>query len=255
MKKPWIKIVATWVLMPLVLVLILAFNAKKHSELACNAIKVQVDPREGLSFITKRDVETKILSRNENLIGKPISEIDFYALEQLLLEIPHVKHVKVYTSIRGDIHVKLKQKKPLARIIYPDGNGFYLNAEGEIMPLSKNFTARVLTVNGNISRKYLKDKSLEAAPLLASIYKLAKQIDEDEFLKAQLQQLYVNENQEFEFVPRVGNHIIEFGDDSESETKFENLKIFYLQGLSYKGWNRYQKVSLKFKDQVVCTKK
>ncbi len=255
MTKQKIKILLPWIILPIILIGCLAFNSVKRGELVCESLNIEVEPVQGVYFLTKKDIETKIFSQHESLVGSPIESIDLAAIERSVQELAHVKKVKVYAGIAGDLFVKISQRNPVVRFLYPDGTGFYIDDKGEMLPLSKNYTARVLVVNGNLKRSWLKLKSLESAPLLTSIYNLALEIRKDAFLNAQLQQLYVNENQEFEFVPRVGNHIIEFGDDSQKERKLENLKIFYLEGLAYKGWNRYSKVSLKFKDQVVCTKK
>mgnify|MGYP000956836569 FL=1 len=37
--------------------------------------------------------------------------------------------------------------------------------------------------------------------------------------------------------------------------KFRNLRAFYLQGLNNVGWNKYEKISLRFDNQVICTKR
>jgi cell division protein FtsQ len=60
---------------------------------------------------------------------------------------------------------------------------------------------------------------------------------------------------EIELVPRVGQHIIYLGQIDGYEEKLERLLIFYEKGLSQTGWNQYTGISLKYKDQVVCTKK
>lgn len=247
--------ITKFLLWPTLLVVLLAFNASKQNQLVCSGLHVEVNNSQGVYFLTTKDVETKLLGRYPMLLGTPIKEIDIQAIEELLLEMPHVNRAKVYLGIDGGLTAKLSQKTPVARIAFQDGGGIYLDGSGNIMPLSKNFTARVLSVNGVVSRKWLKLKNVTEDSLLLNIYHLAGHIQQNEFLKAQLQQLYVNENQEFEFVPRVGNHIIEFGEVKNMEEKFENLQIFYQEGLAYKGWNRYDRISLKFKNQLVCTKK
>ena len=65
----------------------------------------------------------------------------------------------------------------------------------------------------------------------------------------------MNEDEEMELVPRVGNHTILFGDEKEMDEKFSKLFLFYKEGLSKQGWNKYNVINLKYKDQVVCTKK
>jgi len=70
-----------------------------------------------------------------------------------------------------------------------------------------------------------------------------------------IEQLYINKKSEFELIPKIGNHTILFGDIKEMKDKFEKLIAFYKQGISKSGWNKYKTINLKFKNQVVCTKK
>jgi cell division protein FtsQ len=65
----------------------------------------------------------------------------------------------------------------------------------------------------------------------------------------------VNGKGEFELIPRVGAHIIEFGKAEDIEEKFEKLWILYNEGFYNTGWNQYDKISLKYKNQAVCTKR
>jgi len=53
----------------------------------------------------------------------------------------------------------------------------------------------------------------------------------------------------------VGAHIIEFGDINAHEEKFDKLYALYSQGLKREGWNKYIRINLKYKEQVVCTKR
>jgi cell division protein FtsQ len=87
------------------------------------------------------------------------------------------------------------------------------------------------------------------------IHRLARYIASDSFWKAQIQQVYVDENLEYVLIPRVGNHEIQFGKMDDLEIKFKKLKAFYEQALSKSDWNQYQSVNLKYKNQIVCKKK
>jgi cell division protein FtsQ len=80
-------------------------------------------------------------------------------------------------------------------------------------------------------------------------------IRSDKFWEAQIVQIYVNGKGEFELIPRVGAHIIEFGKAEDIEEKFEKLWILYNEGFYNTGWNQYDKISLKYKNQAVCTKR
>ena len=80
-------------------------------------------------------------------------------------------------------------------------------------------------------------------------------IREDKFWISQLVQIYFNQNQEFEFIPRVGAHQILFGNTDNLELKFRNLNTLYENGLAYEGWNKYEIINLKYNNQVICSKR
>ena len=90
--------------------------------------------------------------------------------------------------------------------------------------------------------------------MIEQVYELAKFIVADTFWNAQAEQIYVNENQELELIPRIGNHRIVIGDAENLAEKFNRLMIFYTQGLNKTGWNNYSVINLKYRNQVVCTK-
>ena len=54
--------------------------------------------------------------------------------------------------------------------------------------------------------------------------------------------------------PQVGNHEIIFGSD-RLEEKLDVLRTFYGKGMNEEAWNKYKSINLKYKDQIVCTKK
>ena len=47
---------------------------------------------------------------------------------------------------------------------------------------------------------------------------------------------------------------IYFGNTDNMDNKFKKLELFYKNILPTKGWNYYESVNLKFKNQIVCNK-
>ena len=153
------------------------------------------------------------------------------------------------------------------RVINSNGDGYYIDDTGKLMPLSDKYTARVIVANGNISEPYAthymysmadiaRDSLKKANSMLDELYAMATYINADEFWKSQIQQIYVNSDKDMELVPLVGNQKIIFGDTTAMDEKFKKLMIFYTQGLNTTGWwDKYSIINLKFKNQIVCTKK
>jgi cell division protein FtsQ len=136
-----------------------------------------------------------------------------------------------------------------------------------LMPWSEKYTAPVILANGNFADSYgamynqqldnvTCDSSVHTPTKLDDTRQIAKRIDADTFLRAQMVQIYFSDDKGIELIPRVGNHVIVLGDVSDLDEKFSKLKIFYRDGLERTGnWNDYTYIDLQFKNQIVCTKK
>jgi cell division protein FtsQ len=112
------------------------------------------------------------------------------------------------------------------------------------MPVD-NVNIDLCIATGNITKDYAKKKLIE----------LAKFIYKNKFWDKQIEQIHVTENREIELYPRVGEHVIVLGPPENFQKKLENLMIFYKNGLSKTGWNKYSIINLSYDGQVVCTKK
>jgi cell division protein FtsQ len=56
-------------------------------------------------------------------------------------------------------------------------------------------------------------------------------------------------------VPRVGDHIVYLGAPTDISQKLDRLRKFYKYGLSQAGWNRYERISVEFGNQIICKKR
>jgi cell division protein FtsQ len=138
-----------------------------------------------------------------------------------------------------------------------------LDEEGFQMPVSEKYSPRVLVFTGNIydPSTELSARELDLSPELDKMYmadeifKLAKFIKDDEFWSAQIQQVNVNSKSEFELIPTVGDHRVMFGNLENMEGKFNKLFVFYKEGLNNTDWEKYDTINVKFKHQIICTKK
>jgi cell division protein FtsQ len=84
---------------------------------------------------------------------------------------------------------------------------------------------------------------------------MIKYIDDDDFWSAQIDQIYVDSNNDIDLIPRVGNQLIHIGTTENIEGKLKNLAAFYDKVLPEVGWNKYSVINLEYKDQIVCKKR
>jgi cell division protein FtsQ len=90
---------------------------------------------------------------------------------------------------------------------------------------------------------------------MAEIKEMALFMKQDSFWMAQVDQCDINDQRRFELVPKMGDHLILFGNGKEIPEKFRKLNIFYQQVLAKTGFNTYQDINVEFEGQVVATKR
>jgi cell division protein FtsQ len=108
-------------------------------------------------------------------------------------------------------------------------------------------------VSGYITESLQMGDSLKSE-IGKQLFPMLQYIHEDAFFRAQISELVVSQNGDITLLPEVGNISVEFGTSEEYQTKLENLMLFYRQVLNRTGWDRYKKVSVKFRGQVVATR-
>jgi cell division protein FtsQ len=202
---------------------------------------------------------------NHKMIGKPYARICLEDLENRLKNNSYVADVNVHSRIPGNLYIDIVQRTPLARIVNQEYEHFYISTDGHLMPLHPGVILPTILATGMFPDSLdhgVSLRKIQAIPAeelgqvsaLETVYNLALFIQDHEFLRAQTEQIYINEKKEAEMIPKVGNHLILFGDLRNMEGKFSKLIAFYREGVRYSGWDIYQTVNLKYKNQIVCTK-
>ncbi|MFW5822292.1 MAG: cell division protein FtsQ/DivIB, partial [Tangfeifania sp.] len=139
---------------------------------------------------------------------------------------------------------RVKHREPAVRIMSAEGR-YYLDKNGEIIPVSANYTANVLLATGYFSEKFAKDELLPFVLFL----------ENNPFWKAQIEQVHVEQDGDIILTPFVGDHLIELGPLVNYPAKLRNMKAFYRQVMARNKWSEYKMVSLKYHNQVIAKKR
>jgi cell division protein FtsQ len=121
------------------------------------------------------------------------------------------------------------------------------------MPLSQLQSAHVPVASGYITESLEMGDTIQTH-VMKGLLKIATYVDKDAFWNAQIEQIFVNEEAEFVLSPKLGNHIVYFGDTQNMAKKFDNLHVFYREALSRIGWSKYRKIDVRFENQIVAKK-
>jgi len=230
-----------WGMLLSLMVVVLSFtNQKQNKQMVfLNQINIEVSEDE---FMTEQIALKYIEQHNFSFDSVALSNFYLNELEVAFLQHPAVKNAQVYSNQEGVININLQQRKAVVRI-KTDNTDYYLDEQGMKMPLSSEYTPRVLVVTGEVNESNH-----------SSIFSFVERINKDKFWKSQITQLHFNNN-EVIIIPRVGSQKIHFGTLTDVNKKLGNLYQFYKQAMPVKGWQTYSEISLAYNNQIVCTKK
>ncbi len=238
MKINWnyIKMIVLLILV----VFLYAFSSARNSKRLVSQPNIQFIGNKNL-FITQEAVSKLLIQNQQGITNVPKETLDLNGLESTLNKNPIIEFAEVYVNVEGKLTAKVKQKTPIARVL--GNNSYYIDSNGGVMPLSKNYTERVPFVTG-----FVKKSNLDI------VYKVADYVLKDEFLKQNVIEIHQNKNNSIDLKLRQTKFVVHLGQIKQLEKKISNLKAFYIKATKDKVLDKYSKVNLQFGNQVVCTK-
>lgn len=230
--------------------IVLAMDIRK--ERPVGEIKTRILPLPDSSFLIEEEDILVELDRGLGypVIGQSFKTIDLSRIESLLEKNPFVKDAEVFIDSRNELGIKIVQRKPIVRVISNRGEQYYLDEDGNKLPLSKHFAVNIVTATGEyppFSPEFLAEDNA-----LHDLFNLCTELEEDPFLKSMIVQVHVNVKKEFTLVPLIGDQKIIFGEFDDSMKKWKKLKVFYKEAMPFVGWRKYRNLDLRFRNQIVC---
>lgn len=241
---------AGYILLAAFMVVTLAFSSRESRHVACRNIEIEFNENELIK--TSREEIVRLISAADNqLTGKELREINTELIEKEIEKHQAVLNAEVFkvvardsSSYKGILGVRVKHREPVLRVMSSSGT-YYLDRTGTQVPVSSGYTANVLVASGYFSEDYAKEQLLPFVLFL----------EENPFWKAQIEQIHVEQNGNILVTPLVGDHLIELGSLDDYQEKLRNMKAFYEQVLVQNNWEKYEKISVKYKNQVIAKKK
>ncbi len=263
MKK--ILIILVWIILIAGLSTLLGFAYQEHQSEVCTKSDIFIKYNSDDYFITNGDIESFFAQKGYKIKGAPLYDISAGELEGSLLTIPYIKKADVFVSILGDVQINILQRKPIVKVYSKYGQSFYIDEEGKMMPTNVKYSARLIVANGFIKDFYNPFMKLDVSDSTGAdtstmktsiykIYRMAQFITKDNFWKAMVEEIFINNKGDIELFTKIGNQTVIFGGIDNMEEKFTNLLVFYKQCLNKIGWEKYKSINLKYKNQVVCSK-
>lgn len=201
-------------------------------------------------FVTEDELKATLLRDGEPGLNRTeVAKLNVGQMEKVLMANPWIDGAEVYIDNNARLHAAVTQRVPAVRIFEKNGNSYYLDKKYEQLPLSFKYNHYSMVVT-NVPE--LKGDSASDV-LKTRLMKVVNFIKQDTFWNAQVSQVIVRDDLNFEIVPILGDQQVIIGDTTELETKFNNLFTFYTKVLNNIGWDRYDVLNVSYKGQLVAS--
>lgn len=256
--KKWLLIVADAALAVYLVLAMVAFNHPDKSARVCTKVVINIDDDNAIGFLTTDEIKSILQRKGLYPERKKLSEVKPGRIEQTLKRSPFVKTAECYITQDGEVNINITQLLPVVRVKSNNGDDYYIDEEGRIMPHS-TYTSDLVIATGYVSKGFARH----------FITYVATAIMADDMWRNLIEQINVTPDHGIEVVPRVGDHVVFLGylpayknkqmqrDSVEAfvSHKLTRLEKFYKYGLSQAGWNKYSHIDLEFDNQIICKRR
>lgn len=223
---------------------ITAFNCPDDQDAVCREVKINITDGTGNGFLNVNEVKMQLQHAKIYPLGDRMSDVCTRQIEETLLKSPLVDRVECYKTHSGHVFINLTQRTAVMRIMANNGESYYIDNLGAIIP-SKNNSTDLVVATGDIKQKYAQTALKQFGLLLL----------DDPFWQSQIEQINVLSDGSVEMIPRVGDHIVYLGQPTHLKEKLTRLEKFYRYGLSKAGWNKYSYINIEFNNQIICKRR
>ncbi len=191
-------------------VAVTAFNRKPTSQV-CQDVELVIKDTVYAGFITKKEVATLLEKKGISPIGKDLERVRTKTLERELAKHPLIDQVECYKTPSGKLCIEVTQRTPILRVMSANGENYYLDNKGTVMPPDAKCVAHLAVVTGNVEKSFA----------MRDLYKFGVFLQKNSFWNAQIEQIHVLPGKNIELVPRVGDHLIYLGKIAGFEKKLK----------------------------------
>ena len=244
-----------WIVLGSGMVILLVAAISKKNRATCKGIEIEIKGVADNFFLSKQDVIQLMTAPGIKPVfkGKAIASFNLQKLERSLETNLWVRDAELFFDNNEVLQVMIDEREPIARVFTVAGNSYYIDSSLERLPLSDKMSAR-LPVFTNFPSEKTKWRGADSL-LMSQVKNMSLFIQNDSFWSAQVAQVDISPQRNFEIVPTIGSYIIEMGDGENLDAKFNRLMLFYKQVLVKTGLNKYTRVLVQYNNQIVGVKK
>lgn len=211
----------------------------------CQGVFVQILDTARQNFVTAAELRNELGRLPDMARRTPVAQINTDSLAQVLRVIDKIESVEVNRLTDGSIHILVEPMRPVARIFEPDFS-YYINKDGKRISADARYHVDVPVIQG-----FFNDTSFTALSLLP----LVRFINENKRWSQLVTMIKVDSPRDVLLIPAIRGLVFNIGAPDGLPDKFVRLERMLTEVLPVKGWEYYDTLSVKWRGQVVATRR
>lgn len=210
----------------------------------CVGIEVHIADSRSADPVTVKGVSEELSKFPHKIVGTPLLALNTREIENYLSRYSNFEDVECAVTTAGNLNVSIVPMIPELRV-FDDQRSYYINKDGKRIESKANFFVDVPVVTGHFTESFTPrnllcvTRFIQKDPILSHLVGMVEFRDPDNII----------------LVPRIHGHVINIGDTNRLQEKRAALVTMYRKVIPYKGWETYDTISLKFRGQIVATRR
>jgi len=231
------------------LVVALTLTATESDTDLCRGVNITVNNSDsaGKQFVSAEELAHEIGDLPQKAKKMTLASINTQDIRRTLLSLDKVEDVQVLRLTDGTIDITAQPIVPVMRV-FDNGKSYYINKDGKRVSANARYHKDVPIVEGHFD-------PADTVFTPQSLLPLINYISSDSIWNAFISMVKVKSPNDIILVPVIREHVINIGTPNNFDDKFSRLKKFYTEVLPRQGWEKYDTLTLKWRGQLVASKR
>lgn len=237
--------IVLWVATGVALALLFMSGRKRYLDTPISGIRVNIERGHDKGFVDDDSLVAYAEAVSGIARGAASSSVDMQRINRMMEDNPWIERGSAYIGLDNMLTINAKEYEPVMRIYDQDGKSSYITNEGIIIPSSPHYTPHLIIASGNFN------DSTDVTEALS----IAQAISGDDYLASHIGQIYRNRDNEYELAVNNLPARVVIGDTQAIGDKLWRLRTLLEKYYNTEELTVYKTLDLRYKNQIVCTKK
>ncbi len=222
-----------------------AFVHEENAKRVCPGIDLRIIGNSLPDSVLRQGVNSQLAKYGHKLTGEKLANINLKHLEDYLSTFSNFELVECSFNPDSRLRITITPIKAEVRVFTDKGGSFYINRYGKRIKADAEFFVDVPVLIA--PQKY--------ENCISSALSVIRYTGSDPELSQLIAAYKIDGPNDLIIIPRIQGHVINFGDSTRLDEKKAAIMATYRKVLPAKGWNTYDTISVKFKNQIVATRR